>query len=483
MALWYSLVDLLPFDWAQPGSMFFMKNALLAVLVISPLFGLLSTMVVESRMSFFSDALGHSAFTGIAIGTLCGLADPLWMAVLLAAVFALLFTYVRRKSNMASDTVIGVFSSTAVALGIFIATFGGGSFTQYNSLLIGDILSVEPAKIALLAVILAAVLVVLAVAGVWMAQKYIVYDNGGYHLELPFFQKEGPAQEPEDFRVAVEPAASQPEETPEEGEPLLAAVTVPLSAVEDGSAEALAAQAGANSVLLDMKTDRGQLGFVSQLAMAASAGVNAGQADINRQLQALNSGELYTVARLSCFRDHALAKDETYAIRTNSGYRWTDPEELRWSSPASQAVQDYLVALMVELAQLGFDEILLDNWGYPAEGNLGYIKQGNAYDLEHLSQPVEEFLARAEAALEPYGTRLALRSTWAVLEGDESPGGQTAQLLERYAQRVWLEAPEDGMADLLSQAGLPEGEERLALLVEELDPDLDCSQGIWDPEA
>ena len=137
-----------PFHWQ------FMRNALLAVLVISPLFGLLSTMVVTSRMSFFSDALGHSAFTGIAIGTLCGLADPLWMAVLLAAVFALLFTYVRRKSNMASDTVIGVFSSTAVALGIFIATLGGGSFTQYNSLLIGDILSVEPAKIALLAVIL-----------------------------------------------------------------------------------------------------------------------------------------------------------------------------------------------------------------------------------------------------------------------------------------------------------------------------------------
>ena len=138
----------------EPFHCQFMRNSLLAVLVISPLFGLLSTMVVTSRMSFFSDALGHSAFTGIAIGTLCGLADPLWMAVLLAAVFALLFTYVRRKSNMASDTVIGVFSSTAVALGIFIATFGGGSFTQYNSLLIGDILSVEPAKIALLAVIL-----------------------------------------------------------------------------------------------------------------------------------------------------------------------------------------------------------------------------------------------------------------------------------------------------------------------------------------
>ena len=162
MEWWYSLVELLPFEWAAPGSMYFMKNALLAVLVISPLFGLLSTMVVTNRMSFFSDALGHSAFTGIAIGTLCGFADPMWMAVLLAAAFALLFTYVRRKSNMASDTVIGVFSSTAVALGIFIATFGGGSFTQYNSLLIGDILSVEPSKIALLAVIL------LVVAALWL---------------------------------------------------------------------------------------------------------------------------------------------------------------------------------------------------------------------------------------------------------------------------------------------------------------------------
>lgn len=159
MELWYSLVALLPFDWAQADGLYFMKNALLAVLVISPLFGILSTMVVESRMSFFSDALGHSAFTGIAIGALCGLADPMWCAVLFAVLFAFLFTYVRRHTNMASDTVIGVFSSTAVALGIFIATMGGGSFTKFNALLVGDILSVEPRKIALLAAILMVVVV------------------------------------------------------------------------------------------------------------------------------------------------------------------------------------------------------------------------------------------------------------------------------------------------------------------------------------
>lgn len=159
MELWYALVDLLPFDWAQPGSMYFMKNALLAVLVISPLFGVLSTMVVHSRMSFFSDALGHSAFTGMAIGAICGFNEPTWAAVIFAVVFALLFNLVRRRSALASDTVIGVFSSTAVALGIFLSTLGGRSFTKFNSLLIGDILSVEPEKVALLAGILLVVLV------------------------------------------------------------------------------------------------------------------------------------------------------------------------------------------------------------------------------------------------------------------------------------------------------------------------------------
>lgn len=159
MNLWYSLVELLPFEWASPGSMYFMKNALLALLVISPLFGLLSTMVVTRRMSFFSDALGHSAFTGIAIGSLVGLAEPLWGAVVFAALLALLFTMVRRRTRLGSDTVIGVFSSTAVALGIFIATLGGGSFTKFNTYLIGDILSVTPEKIGILALILLAVAV------------------------------------------------------------------------------------------------------------------------------------------------------------------------------------------------------------------------------------------------------------------------------------------------------------------------------------
>lgn len=155
MTLWYAICDTLPLEMLHWD---FMKNALLAVLIMAPLFGLCSTMIVTGRMSFFSDALGHSAFTGIAIGCICGIAAPTWVAVAFSVVFALLFSYVRSRSNHTSDTLIGVFSSTAVALGIFIATLGGGSFTKYNKYLIGDILSVSPGEIGMLALVLLAVI-------------------------------------------------------------------------------------------------------------------------------------------------------------------------------------------------------------------------------------------------------------------------------------------------------------------------------------
>lgn len=156
MSIWYSLCEALKIEMLQWD---FMKNALLAILIMSPLFGLMSTMIVTGKMSFFSDALGHSAFTGIAIGCIFGIAAPTWVAVAFSIAFSLLFSFVRSRSSQAADTLIGVFSSTAVALGIFIATLGGGSFTKYNTYLIGDILSVTPAQIGTLGLILVAVVI------------------------------------------------------------------------------------------------------------------------------------------------------------------------------------------------------------------------------------------------------------------------------------------------------------------------------------
>ena len=158
MQIWYSICQVLPFEMLR---WHFMCNALLAILLMAPLFGLLSTMIVTGRVSFFSDALGHSAFTGIAIGCIFGLAAPIWAAVGFSIVFSLLFSYVRSRSNQAADTLIGVFSSAAVALGIFAATYGGGSFTKFNKYLIGDILSITPEEIGMLALVLVAVSVLL----------------------------------------------------------------------------------------------------------------------------------------------------------------------------------------------------------------------------------------------------------------------------------------------------------------------------------
>ena len=162
MSLWYAFCDTLPLEMLHWN---FMKNAMLAILIMAPLFGLMSTMIVTGRMSFFSDALGHSAFTGIAIGCICGIAAPTWVAVVFSVVFALLFSFVRSRSNQAADTLIGVFSSTAVALGIFIATMGGESFTKYNKYLIGDILSITSGEIGILALVLLAVIIFWFLAG------------------------------------------------------------------------------------------------------------------------------------------------------------------------------------------------------------------------------------------------------------------------------------------------------------------------------
>lgn len=146
----YSLMDiLLPFQWAGHG---FMKNAFLAILLVTPLFGLLSTMVVSNRMAFFSDSLGHGAFTGIALGVLLGIFSPMVSLVFFSVVFALLITYIKSKSRASSDTIIGVFSSTAIALGLMLMSHGG-SFNKFSSYLIGDLLSILPEELAALGIV------------------------------------------------------------------------------------------------------------------------------------------------------------------------------------------------------------------------------------------------------------------------------------------------------------------------------------------
>lgn len=159
MTFWHNIIMHLPFEWAQFA---FMQNALLVVLLITPLFALIGCLVISNQMAFFSDAIGHAALTGIAIGALAGLADPLWAMLAFATVLAILVTVLRRYSSASTDTIIGLMMAFAVALGVVLLSRGGG-FARYSRYLIGDLLTITPFEILRLVLLLAIVL------GVWLA--------------------------------------------------------------------------------------------------------------------------------------------------------------------------------------------------------------------------------------------------------------------------------------------------------------------------
>lgn len=143
----YNILEtVLPFSFMQYD---FMKNAFLAILVIGPLFGIIGTMIVENKMSFFSDALGHSALAGIAIGTLIGISNYSVSMIIFGIVFAILLNYIKNKKTASTDTIISVFSSFAVAVGLIILSKVGG-ISKYTEYLVGDILSVTLNEVLML---------------------------------------------------------------------------------------------------------------------------------------------------------------------------------------------------------------------------------------------------------------------------------------------------------------------------------------------
>ncbi|HHT97390.1 MAG TPA: metal ABC transporter permease [Clostridiales bacterium] len=146
----YRLIDfILPFEWLSYN---FMKNAFISILIITPLFGLTGTMIVNNSMAFFSDALGHSALTGIALGVILGISNTNISMIIFAILFAYLLNMINSKNMVSTDTVISVFSSFSMAIGLVILS-RNGNFTKYSNLLIGDILNISPNEIIYLIII------------------------------------------------------------------------------------------------------------------------------------------------------------------------------------------------------------------------------------------------------------------------------------------------------------------------------------------
>lgn len=158
MNVWCEWVGRLPFDWAQYA---FMQHALLAVLLLTPMLALLGCLVINNQMSFFSEALGHSALTGLALGAMIGLGDPLLAVVGFAILLALLMFTMRRYSAVPPDTAIALVMAFVVALGVVLLSRGGG-FAKFSRYLIGDILTITRGEIGCLLALLGGVLLLWA---------------------------------------------------------------------------------------------------------------------------------------------------------------------------------------------------------------------------------------------------------------------------------------------------------------------------------
>jgi len=148
-------VELLRF-WANQGaqagglsesfSYAFMINALVAALLLGPLLGGLGTLVIAKRLAFFSEAVGHAALTGIAIGVLLGepAENPIIGLFCFCMLFALLLHFVRNRTAVPYDTLVGVFLAVALAGGAALLMYVARKINIHmlENVLFGSILTI-----------------------------------------------------------------------------------------------------------------------------------------------------------------------------------------------------------------------------------------------------------------------------------------------------------------------------------------------------
>lgn len=222
--------------------------------------------------------------------------------------------------------------------------------------------------------LLVAVLVLLlaAACAYLFLQRYLRYtDDGGMYFALPFLeetaaepdvQPESGEEEREMNLVIEEPEESEPAEEPY-GDRRLLGLDAPPADAE--TLNALLAQTGANGFVCSLRDNAGLVYYTSTAALRDA--VASGAADAQTLSQLCQETEALAVARLNCFHDsyYAWANMETAGLCQGSGYIWYDSLSYHWLDPAKEAARAYVISLAVECAQMGFDELLLEEMQYP----------------------------------------------------------------------------------------------------------------------
>jgi zinc transport system permease protein len=152
----------------------FVVNSLLCAILIGPMLGAIGTAVVAKRMAFFSNAIGHSALTGIAIGILLGepVNNPYISLFAFAILFAIFLNFSKNKSGMSHDTLIGVFLAASLAIGASLMMFATRDINIHilDGYMFGSILTAGNSDINLLL----AVAVMAVAAGIYGFNRTII---------------------------------------------------------------------------------------------------------------------------------------------------------------------------------------------------------------------------------------------------------------------------------------------------------------------
>lgn len=282
------------------------------------------------------------------------------------------------------------------------------------------------------------VLLVVSIAALFFLEPYIHYSIDGVRLELPFFQGAEEDPDPPTDTVPIQVATPSPSPTPEP-ETDYRGVLLPVSALSDGTALTQAEAAGATTVLFEMKSIDGTLAFETQSALGTARDTDGG----NETIAQFTAGETETAAWLSCFRDNALPRVDRSLSIHSSGGNWWDDQQVRWCSPMSERMRSYITDLCRELAELGFDELVLDNCSFPNRGGTSAILSDDNYDPAALTETMETFFQELDAALTDYpDIQVSVVTSLTVLNGGSDGSGLTLALLKQYADRVFVEVPE-----------------------------------------
>ncbi len=279
-----------------------------------------------------------------------------------------------------------------------------------------------------LALIIGLVVILLVAVGLLIMQNYRVYDDTGKaHWEFPFSQKEDPKDEktnidPDDVNIQrEEPAFAVGKDLKP-----MQAQELPLWYLSDDYTELLTN--APEGVVMNVKTNDGSIAYHSKVTTPEE--VAKGGESTLAWLKAVTSSDHTAVARMACLCDnaYAYAKTEQAALCNEDGSLWWDYYGRYWLDPTKKDTQTYVTELCKEYVTLGFDEIMLDYFGYPADW------QGDADRTAALTK----FVTDLREAL-PEGTRISIF----LRELPSAENGLTAGLLNTAFDRIYTDGEMD----------------------------------------